>query len=369
MAKTNLDYYWQCFRGVSFVFLIFFSTYFGTIFILTPFLPLYFVAPVFARSITDKIIWCWKLYCVSIYEVIFQTKVRIYGNVPSNEAANLMIMNHRTRFDWLYLFSYQVRHASLRRYAISLKNGLKFLPGIGWAMQIAGFVFLDRKWEDDQETISRCLQVFKHTNYKPQILLFPEGTDLTKNTKKRSDAHAEKYSLPKYDFVLHPRTTGFTHFVQEMKKNEILDCVTDITIAYPGTIPQNEMDIIKGNFPSEIHFLIDWYPNKDIPIHKDDLDNWCKEKWSQKEAVLKEFYERKTFEKGVEELYSNESLIGALFMYSWVTWTTWHVFITYMLWSHPVLWLYVIACTIMYVCVSKYTQGFNLLIAKAMNIQ
>ena len=42
-----------------------------------------------------------------------------------------MIMNHRTRFDWLYLFSYQVRHASVRRYTISLKNGLKFLPGIG----------------------------------------------------------------------------------------------------------------------------------------------------------------------------------------------------------------------------------------------
>jgi lysocardiolipin and lysophospholipid acyltransferase len=67
----------------------------------------------------------------SIYEVIFQTKVSIYGRVPSNEASNLMIMNHRTRFDWLYLFSYQVRHASTRRYTISLKNGLKYLPGIG----------------------------------------------------------------------------------------------------------------------------------------------------------------------------------------------------------------------------------------------
>ena len=51
-----------------------------------------------------------------------------------------------------------------------------------------------------------------------QILLFPEGTDLTKHTKWRSDLYAEKTKLPKYDFVLHPRTTGFTHIVQEMKK-------------------------------------------------------------------------------------------------------------------------------------------------------
>lgn len=51
-----------------------------------------------------------------------------------------------------------------------------------------------------------------------QILLFPEGTDLTKNTKFRSDQFAEKNNLEKYQYVLHPRTTGFTHFVQEMKK-------------------------------------------------------------------------------------------------------------------------------------------------------
>jgi len=67
----------------------------------------------------------------AVYEVLFQTKITIYGNPPSHEASTLTIMNHRTRFDWLYLFSYQVRHGSTRRYSISLKNMLKFLPGIG----------------------------------------------------------------------------------------------------------------------------------------------------------------------------------------------------------------------------------------------
>ena len=43
---------------------------------------------------------------------------------------------------------------------------------VGWAMQIAGFIFLDRKWEEDQENISKCLKVFKDSNYKAQVSWF-----------------------------------------------------------------------------------------------------------------------------------------------------------------------------------------------------
>ena len=53
-----------------------------------------------------------------------------------------------------------------------------------------------------------------------QILLFPEGTDLTPTTKARSDRFAEKNDLPKYNHVLHPRTTGFAFLVQKMREGE-----------------------------------------------------------------------------------------------------------------------------------------------------
>ncbi|KAH3854327.1 hypothetical protein DPMN_096864 [Dreissena polymorpha] len=300
-----------------------------------------------------------------MYEVLFGTKVRIYGRIASNEDATLMIMNHRTRFDWLYLFSFQVRHASIRRYTISLKNMLKMLPGIGWAMQIAGYIFLDRKWEEDQENITKCLKVFQEVKCRPQILLFPEGTDLTTHTKARSDAYAEKNSLPKYTYLLHPRTTGFTHFVQEMKKGGILDKVMDITIAYPRGIPQNEMDIIRGNFAKEIHFLIQTFPNSEIPSGKDQLNQWCCERWRIKETVLNNFYEKKSFSSEEPELITNESLVRALFMYAWVTWSLLQLSFAYFLWVYPALWVYVVLCTIFYVSVSKFTKGFNILIADA----
>lgn len=43
------------------------------------------------------------------------------------------------------------------------------------------------------------------------------------NAIKRSNAFAEKQGLPNYEYVLHPRTTGFVHFVTEMKKG-VLFC-------------------------------------------------------------------------------------------------------------------------------------------------
>ena len=41
-----------------------------------------------------------------------------------------------------------------------------------------------------------------------QILLFPEGTNLTPNTIAKSNQFAEKKNLAKYNHVLHPRTAG-----------------------------------------------------------------------------------------------------------------------------------------------------------------
>lgn len=144
--------------------------------------------------------------------------------------------------------------------------------------------------------------------------------------------------------------------------------MVDITIAYPGTIPQNESDIFKGNFPSEIHFFVEHFHGNTIPSHKDDLDNWCKERWSRKEVMLRNFYEVKSFRREGREVYCNESLIGSLFVYTWLAWTALELVIAYLLWTYPLLWLYVVVCTVFYTLVSKFTKGFNILIADAINV-
>lgn len=40
------------------------------------------------------------------------------------------------------------------------------------------------------------------------------------NSKARSNEFAEKNGLPKYEYVLHPRTTGFTFVVERLREGK-----------------------------------------------------------------------------------------------------------------------------------------------------
>lgn len=42
----------------------------------------------------------------------------------------------------------------------------------------------------------------------------------SENTRQRSDAFAAENGLPKFEYVLHPRTTGFTFIVERLRKGE-----------------------------------------------------------------------------------------------------------------------------------------------------
>lgn len=41
---------------------------------------------------------------------------------------------------------------------------------------------------------------------------------MTERTKMNSDSFAQKNDLPPYDYVLHPRTTGFVHMVNTLRQ-------------------------------------------------------------------------------------------------------------------------------------------------------
>jgi len=46
-------------------------------------------------------------------------------------------------------------------------------------MQVAAFVFIQRKWEDDKSHFEKMLDYFCDIHEPLQLLIFPEGTDLT----------------------------------------------------------------------------------------------------------------------------------------------------------------------------------------------
>ena len=191
-------------------------------------------------------------------------------------------------------------------------------------MQHALFMFIHRKWETDREIFTKFIDYYKniqkkvYVSFSPfffslytildfknfenffKILIFPEGTNLTADTKKKSDKFAADNGLTPYEQVLHPRVTGFIHVFDEMRRNKMIDAVHDVTVAYRGgQIPENEIDFLNGKLPDEIHFyvrkfgldeILDSNNNKAeglIFLTDQTLEEWLKQRWRIKENFLK----------------------------------------------------------------------------------
>lgn len=66
-------------------------------------------------------------------EYLFGVKIFVSGDEIDNSASSLIIMNHRTRLDWLFFWNalFRMDPWLLTTEKISLKGILKYLPGAG----------------------------------------------------------------------------------------------------------------------------------------------------------------------------------------------------------------------------------------------
>nr|XP_054758207.1 lysocardiolipin acyltransferase 1-like [Lytechinus pictus] len=271
-------------------------------------------------------------------------------------------MNHRTRLDWLFFIACLLRHTQPSNLKIILKNQLKSSPCLGWAMQVACFIFLARQWAKDCVWLTSVLKYFSEMRYDFQLLLFPEGINFCRTGQEISNAYAQKHDLPRYKYVLHPHTTGFSFTVDYLRQTKMIDTVYDVTVAYCDTVPEKgEIDIFRGNVPKEMQFLIHKYPVSALPQNKEDLDNWCVEKWKEKEHRLEKFYTgNKTFEgqeDGKLENLSSQSVWKVYFIIA--CWVYGVLFSAYLLLTSSfVLWGSVVIMTA-YVVIGKYFGGVD----------
>ena len=165
----------------------------------------------------------------------------------------------------------------------------------GWTMQTRNHFFLSRKWEKDEKELQEKLNYLKATNSKYQILMFPEGTDLTPHSKVKSDQYADSNDLPRYEYVLHPKSTGFTYTLKTLREYKI-DAVYDITVGYPDVLAKTEVDMFVNNkIPREIHYHITRFDASTIPDTKQEMETWLRKRWHEKEERLHMFYTHREF--------------------------------------------------------------------------
>ena len=155
----------------------------------------------------------------------------------------ILVANHQIYTDWLYLWWIAYTNRMHGHVYIILKESLKYIPVIGPGMMFYGFVFMARSWAKDKSRLQHRLQVLRQGSHggpmsgsqhlDPMwLMIFPEGTNLSANTRKGSARWAEKQGLKDLQHQLLPRSTGLQFCLKELKGT--VDWLYDCTVAYEG---------------------------------------------------------------------------------------------------------------------------------------
>ncbi|CAF2365949.1 unnamed protein product [Rotaria sp. Silwood2] len=338
------------------------SAFFGLVFVQTPAVPFIFLN----RRLYFR--WCsaamgyYLLMATFLLEDLLGIKIVITGDDLTNDGKrSLIILNHRTRLDWMFIWMLHSRFKILKQLKIVLKADLKRIPGPGWAMQHAGFLFIDRIWEKDQQTIKNLSGYYKSCQSPLSILIFPEGTNLTDETKIKSNDYAAKQTTfnQSYDYCLHPRLNGFTFLLNTMRSDEILDTIDDVTIGYEGLIPEAEIDLLKGHIPKSVHFHVKRYNINDLPKTDEEIGEWLQNRWNEKENRLKEFYIKKQFD--VQSKHFNNQNIESNICFkrrlAFILWSLFILFWSYCIFAYIKIKFYVLLVCIFHSIMDSFANG------------
>lgn len=206
---------------------------------------------------------------------------------------SIVISNHQLYSDWVYIWWLAYTSNLSDAVKILLKDSLKQVPVFGWGMQHFEFIFLKRKWAEDEATIARHMSdLSQEPDLPAMVVLFPEGTTMSTGGFSRNHAYAEKNGIKEFDHLLLPRTRG----LQAILKGGCLPYIYDLTFFYAG-IPEGTYGeeyytlgrtYAGGQSPPEIKIHVRRFATKDIPYENDaELAEWMNKVWLEKDQTFK----------------------------------------------------------------------------------
>jgi 1-acyl-sn-glycerol-3-phosphate acyltransferase len=165
------------------------------------------------------------------------------GRLQTDFPERIVLMaNHQLYTDWVYLWWIAYTSKMHGHVYIILKESLKYIPVIGPAIIFYGFILMARNWARDKPRLQRRLQQLCTRHSGPLsgfqsldpmwLMIFPEGTNLSANTRNQSKKWAEKQGIRDLQHQLLPRSTGLQYCLQELQST--VGWVYDCTIAYEG---------------------------------------------------------------------------------------------------------------------------------------
>ncbi|KAH7689732.1 1-acylglycerol-3-phosphate O-acyltransferase protein [Dioscorea alata] len=263
----------------------------------TAFMLLIYLAPIttlivrmfsvhYSRKATSFLFGIWLSLWPFLFEKINGTKVVFSGDMIPSEERILLLANHRTEVDWMYLWDLALRKGFLGHIKYILKKSLMKLPIFGWGFQIFEFISVERKWESDELIMKKKLSAFKDPKDPLWLALFPEGTDYTEQKCLKSQQFAAENNLPILKNVLIPKTKGFYACLESLRNT--LNAVYDVTIAYKHRCP-TFIDNVFGVDPSEVHIHVKRISLNEIPTSEEEAAAWLIERFHLKDHLLSDF--------------------------------------------------------------------------------
>ncbi|PNS18162.1 hypothetical protein CAC42_3607 [Sphaceloma murrayae] len=228
----------------------------------------------------------------------------------------VLVANHQIYTDWLYLWWIAYTSGFHGHLYIILKQSLKWVPLLGPAMQLYSFIFMARKWASDQSRMSYRLHKLRAEHVDDQgkkylnpmwLLIFPEGTNLSANTRASSTRWAEKSGTQDMKHALLPRSTGLQFCLSELKGS--VDYLYDCTIAYER-VPEGQyaQDIFtlrsvyfQGRPPKSVNMHWRRFKVADMPIDdKAAMEKWIMDRWREKDELLEQHHKTGRFPSDAE---------------------------------------------------------------------
>jgi lysocardiolipin and lysophospholipid acyltransferase len=242
--------------------------------------------------------WLARLFASQLFDFCPKTQIHLYDWQPLPKSC-LLTANHQIYVDWLFIWF--LTYISRVRIVIVLKEELKSVPIFGWGMSLMRFLFLKRKLSVDLERIENFI---KKNQWDYNMLIFPEGTVLTHDTREKTLSYAHRSGLQPYAHVLLPRASGLFHICKKSNAKTLID----FTIGYHGVskdlyaydVYPIEKLLLHNHSPKEVHVHCHAINLSEIPgIRQDHLSeeeqfklfsDWLMQLYRQKDEKLAYFY-------------------------------------------------------------------------------
>lgn len=261
--------------------------------------------------LAEQLVVLSRLYCPG--------DIIVYGDydVLSSGDSYVFCSNHQIYTDWLTIWCMTMHWKAARNLVIILKESLLSMPLFGRLIKLMGFIGISRDWNKDEHTIKNALSdLAGYSDHPLWLLMFPEGTVITRETYTLSKEYAKRNSIPgDFEHVLLPKSRGISTCIDTLMPK--IKGLIDLTIIYSGLPPNDypydhysiQSMFFGAQYPKRIHIYVKYHSISSIPgkgklrghdsVQESEkvFADWLRGIFLDKDCTIKEFHEKGYFEK------------------------------------------------------------------------